>query len=115
MTFAGTHKSYEDCDSYSFTQNEVEMDKPIYIGYAVLELSKLLLYETYYDKLQPYFGQENIHFHYMDTDSFVLNLKTENIIKDSKNFEVMFDFSNLDKKHELFSKKKLKSNLNLKV
>ena len=38
--------------------------------------------ETYYDKLQPYFGQEKLHLHYMDTDSFVSSLKTENNIKD---------------------------------
>ena len=35
------------------------MDKPTYLGFAVLELSELHLYETYYDKLQQYFGQEN--------------------------------------------------------
>ena len=46
MTFAGIHESYENCDSYSFKQNEVKMDKPLYLGFAVLELSKLLLYET---------------------------------------------------------------------
>ena len=31
------------------------MDKPIYLGFSVLELSKLHMYETYYDILQPYF------------------------------------------------------------
>ena len=40
------------------------MDKPIYLGFAVIELSKLQLYETYYDILQPYFGQKNIQLHY---------------------------------------------------
>ena len=60
LTFNGIHKSYENCDSYTFKQNEVPMDKPIYLGFAVLELSKLHMYETYYDKLQPYFKQENI-------------------------------------------------------
>ena len=34
------------------------MDEPIYLGFAVVELSKLLVYETYYDALQLYFGQE---------------------------------------------------------
>ena len=34
------------------------MDKPIYLGLALLELSKLHMYETFYDKLQPYFGME---------------------------------------------------------
>ena len=35
------------------------MDKAIYVGFGKIELSKLHLYETYYDKLQLYFGQEN--------------------------------------------------------
>ena len=63
LTFNGIHKSYENCDIFTFKQNEVLMDKPIYLGFSVLELSKLLMYETYYDKLQPYFGQENIQLH----------------------------------------------------
>ena len=105
LTFNGIHKSYEKCDSYTFKQNEVLMDKPIHLGFSVLELSKLLMYETYYDKLQPYFGQENFQLHYMDTDSFVLSVNTKDIIKDLKNLENVFDFSNLDKNHELFSNK----------
>ena len=36
------------------------MDKAIYVGFAILELSKLHMYETYYDTLQPYFGQEKL-------------------------------------------------------
>ena len=46
LTFNGVHKSYKNCDSYTFKQNEVLMDKPIYLGFTVLELSKLLMYET---------------------------------------------------------------------
>ena len=108
MTFNGIHKSYENCDSYTFKQNEVLMDKPIYLGFSVLELSNLLMYETYYDKLQPYFGQENIQLRYMDTDSFVLSVNTKDNIKDLKNLEDIFDFSNLYENHELFSNKNKK-------
>ena len=86
------------------------MDKPICLGFTVLELSKLSMYETYYNTLQPYFGQEKIQLYYMDTDSFVLSVNTKDIIKDLKNLEDIFDFSILDKNHELFSKKKQKSN-----
>ena len=57
------------------------MDKPIYLGFSVLELSKLHMYETYYDILQPYFGQENLQLHYIDTDSFVLSIKTKILLK----------------------------------
>ena len=97
LTFNGILKSYENCYSYTIRQNEVLMDKPIYMGFTVLELSKLLMYGTYYDKLQPCFGQENIQLHYMDTDSFVLSVNTKDIIKDLKSLEDIFDFSNLKK------------------
>ena len=69
LTFKGIHKSYENCVSYTFKQNEVPLDKPIYSGFSMLELSKFLMYETYCDKLQPYFGQESIQLYYMDADS----------------------------------------------
>ena len=84
LTFNAIHKSYEKCDSYTLKQNEVLLDKPIYLGFTVLELSKLLMYESYYDILQPYFGQENIQLHYIDTDAFVLSLNTKDIVKDLK-------------------------------
>ena len=108
LTFTGIHKSYENSDSYTFKQNEVLMDKPIYQGFSVLELSKLHIYETFYDILQPYFGQENIQLHYIDTAAFVLSLKTQDIINDLKKLEDIFDFSDLDKNHELFSNRNKK-------
>ena len=89
-------------------KNEVVMDKAIYVGFAILELSKLHMYETYYDTLQPYFGQENLQLHYIDTDGMILSMKTENIINDLKNLEDIFDYSNLDENHELFSNKNKK-------
>ena len=73
------------------------------------------MYETYYDILQPYFGQENIQLLYIDTDSFVLSVNTKNIIKDLRNLEDIFDFSNLDKNHELFGNKNKKVIGKLKI
>ena len=63
------------------------------------------MYKTYYDILQPYFGQDNIQLHYMDFDGFILTVNTKDTIKDLKNLEDMFDLSNLDENHELFSNK----------
>ena len=108
LTFNGIHKSYGNCDSYTFKQNEVVTEKPIYLGFTVLELNELLMYETYYDKRQPCFKQENIQLQYMDTDSFVLIVNTKDIVKDLENLEDIFDFTNLDKNHELFSNKNKK-------
>ena len=66
------------------------------------------MYETYYDELQPYFGYKNFQLHSMDTDSFVLSVNTKDFIKDLKNLEDIFDFSNLDGNHELISNKNKK-------
>ena len=63
------------------------------------------MYETYYDKLQPYFKQQKIQLHYMDTDGIVLSVNTKDIIKDLKNLEDLFDFSILSENYELFSNK----------
>ena len=63
VPFAGIHKSYENCDSYSFRQDEVRLDKPFYLGFAILEVNKLHVFETYYDNIQPSFGQENLQLH----------------------------------------------------
>ena len=109
LTFNGIQKSYENYDSYTFKQNQVVMDKAIYVGFAILELSKLHMYETYYDTLQPYFGQENLQLHYIDTDGMFLSMRTKDIIKDLKNLEDIFDFSNLDENDELYSNKNKKS------
>ena len=109
LTFNGIQKSYENYDNYTFKQNQVVMDKSIYVGFAILELSKLHMYETYYDRLQPYFGQENIQLHYIDTNGVILSMKTKDIIKNLKNLEDIFDFSNLDENHELYSNKNKKA------
>ena len=115
LTFNRIYKSYENCDSYTLKQNEVFIDRPIYLGLAVSELSKLHMCETYYDEIQPYFRQEDPHLHYMDTDSFILSANTKDNIKDLKNLEGIFDSSNLDKNHELFSNNNKKVNGKFKI
>ena len=59
------------------------------------------MYETLYDKLQPYFGQERLQLQYWDTDSFVLGLNTKDIIKDLRNLNELIDLGNLSKNQEL--------------
>ena len=89
---------------YKFDKEKTVFDKPIYLGFTVLELSKLLMYEFYYNKLQPYWKQ-SIQLHYMDTDSFILSFDTNhqeliNFLQQNKD---EFDFSELDKSHELYN------------
>ena len=115
LTFNGIQKSYENYDSYTFKQNQVVMDKAIYDCFAILDLGKLHMYETYYDTLQPYFGQENLQLHYIDTDGMNLSMKTKDIIKDLKKLEDSFDFSNPDENHDYIVRKTKKLLVYLKM
>ena len=60
---------------------EVKMNKPIYLGQAVLDISKTLMYEFWYGYIKPKY-EDKARLCYMDTDSFVMNIKTEDFYKD---------------------------------
>ena len=102
LSFKGITNHYSEFSIYKFDKEKVIFDKPIYLGFSVLELSKLLMYEFYYHKLQPYYG-DKIKLHYMDTDSFILSIKTGDLINDLEYFKDDFDFSELDPSHELYN------------
>ena len=62
----------------------LKMNKPVYIGQAILDLSKTIMYEFHYDYMLPKYG-DRISLCYMDTDSFVHDIETEDFYKDISN------------------------------
>ena len=75
---------------------EVKINKPIYLGQAVLDLSKTLMFEFWYDYLKPKYG-DKIRLCYTDTDSFIMHIKTD-IKKDiSADVDKWFNTSNFNK------------------
>ena len=60
---------------------KVVMNKPVYLGQAILDLSKIVMYEFHYDYMKPKYG-ENLKLCYMDTDSLVYHIKTEDFYED---------------------------------
>ena len=62
-------------------KTEVKMSKPIYVGQAVLDISKTLMFEFWYDYLKPMYG-DRIRSCYTDTDSFIKHIKTDDFYKD---------------------------------
>ena len=75
-------------------KTKVKMNKPIYLGLSILEISKILMYEFWYDYMKPKYG-DNVKLCYMDTDSFIIYIKTEDFYKDIANdVECKFDASN---------------------
>ena len=72
------------------------MNKPIYLGLSILEISKILMYEFWYDYMKPKYGN-NIKLCYMVTDSFIMNIKTNDFYEDiSNDVENRFDTSNYE-------------------
>ena len=60
---------------------KVVMNKPVYLGQAILDLSKLVMYEFHYDYMEPKY-RENLKFCNMDTDSLIYHIKTEDFYAD---------------------------------
>ena len=62
-------------------KTKVKMNKPVYLGLSILEISKTLMYEFWYDYMKPKYD-DNIKLCYMDTDSFIMHIKIEDFYKD---------------------------------
>ena len=77
-------------------KTKVKINKPIYLGQAVLDLSKTLMFEFWYDYLCMY--GDKIILRYTDTDSFIMHIKTDDFYKDiSADVDKCFDTSNFNK------------------
>ena len=86
----------EDLSIIEMNKTKVKMNKPIYLGLSILEISRLLMYEFWYDYMKPKYGN-NVKLCYMDTDSFIMNIKTEDFYKDIANdVEKRSDTSNYE-------------------
>ena len=62
-------------------KKKVKMNKPVYLGLSILEISKILMYEFWYDYMKPKY-EDNVKLCYMDADSFIIHNKTEDFYKD---------------------------------
>ena len=70
------------------------MNKPIYLGFSILEISKTLMYEFWYDYMKPKHDNK-VKLCYMDTDSLIMNIKTNDFYEDiASDIENRFDTSN---------------------
>ena len=88
-------------------KTEILINKPVYLGLSMLELSKILLHEFWYDYLKSKYG-EKTKFCYMDKDTFIVYIKTDDIYKDiAEDVETRFDTSSYEL-HNHYQKDKIK-------
>ena len=81
-------------------KTDVIMNKPVYLGMSMLDISKTLMYEFWYYYIKPKYGDRE-KLCYTDTGSFVIYVKTEDFYKDIANdVESWFDTSNYNENDE---------------
>ena len=74
----------EDLSIIEMKKTKVKMNKPMYLGLSILEVSRILMYKVWYDFMKPKYG-DDVKLCYMDTDSFVMNITTNDFYKDIAN------------------------------
>ena len=88
----------KDLMAIEMRKTEVLLNKPVCLGQAILDISKTLMYEFYFDYLKSKYG-DKVKLCYMDTGSFIIHVQTEDIYKDTADDgSKWFDTSSYDKK-----------------
>ena len=86
----------ENLMAIEMKKTKVKMNRPIYPGMSILDISKTLMYEFWYDYVKPKY-QDKPKLCYMDTHSFIIHIKTKDFSKDIVNdVEKWFDPSNYE-------------------
>ena len=93
---------HEDLIAVERFKPTVKMNKPIYTGITVFELSKLFMYQFYYDFIKKIYPGEKSKLCMTDTDSFILEIETDDLYKDMFENHELFDFSGYSSEHPMF-------------
>ena len=89
-------------------KTKAKMNKPVYLGLSILEISKTLMYKFWYNYMKPKYG-DNVKLCYMGTDSFIMHIKKEDFCKDITNdLEKRFDTTNYEVNRALPTRKNKK-------
>ena len=84
----------ENLVTIEMRKTKVKINKPIYLGMAILNISKIVMYGFWYDYMKPKYS-DNVKLCYTDTGSFIIHIKTEDFYEDIEDdVEKRFDTSN---------------------
>ena len=111
LNYHTTRHFPENLLAIEMKKTKVKMNKPVYLGISILDISKTLMYKFWYEYIKPKY-KEKAKLCYMDTDSFIINIFTADFFEDiNNNIERWFDTSNYDKN----DKRPLQIGINKKV
>jgi hypothetical protein len=84
-------------------RKSVKLDKPMYAGLCILELSKLTMYNFHYNVILKRYGT-NARLLFTDTDSLAYDIRCDDVYNDMYIDRDLYDFSNYDPSSPLYSK-----------
>ena len=91
--FKGGHPFSKHLFAVEMGKTEITMNKPVYLGQEILDLSKTLMYEFHYDYMRPKYGSK-VNLCYMNNDSFVYEIETDDFYRGiTKDVKKRFDTS----------------------
>ena len=91
-----TKRFSENLLAIEMKKTKVKMNKPVYLGMSILDISKTLMYKFWYDYFKPKYG-DKAKLCYTDTDSFIIHIITEDFFEDiAGDVKIWFDTSNYD-------------------
>ena len=99
--FKSTKIFSEDLVGVEMTKCKVVLNKPIIIGFAVLDMSKVLMYDFHYNTMKAKY-QNKCKLLFTDTDSLCYEIETEDVYADMATFKDKMDFSDYPKDHKLY-------------
>ena len=86
----------ENLEAIETKKTKVTISEPIYLGFSILDLSKIVMHEFWYEYMKPKYV-DNVKLCYMDTDSFIMHIKTEDFYEDIANdVKKRFDTTNYE-------------------
>ena len=102
-TFRKVNIINEDRFLVTYNRSSVKASSPIYVGYSILDHVKLYMYRFWYSTIVPTYGKR-AQFVYIDTDSFIIDIETDDIIKEIQGpLADHLDLSNFSLDHPLYS------------
>ena len=101
-TFKYFHQINEGLACLEMMKPKIKLDRPIYLGFTILELSKKLMYQFHYDEIKKRYGN-NVSLILTDTDSLIYEITTPNLYDDIYEDRDLYDTSNYKKDSKLFS------------
>lgn len=101
--FKKEHIISNDLVILELNKTEIVFDKPVYIGFSILELSKLHMYKLHYDVIKKKW-ENNATLMYMDTDSLIYEIDTEDVYHDMIDIQEFFDMSSYPPDSPYYSK-----------